>query len=107
MIRGKTRGGLRALALSMTAIAAGVRAQEKDAKPSEKPAEAAPAAPPNEQSSVTEHSIKIGGQTIPYKATAPTMLLKDEKDQPTSLVHYTAYPRSDLQHLSQRPVPVL
>jgi hypothetical protein len=44
-------------------------AQEKDAKPAEKPSEPAPP-PPKEESSVTDHSIKVGGQTIPYKATA-------------------------------------
>src|SRR5258708_19582711 len=97
------RGGV-GLALSMAAIAAGALAQEKDAKPAEKPAEAAPAAPPKEESSVTDHSIKIGGQTIPYKATAATILLKNEKDEPTALVYYTAYTRSDVKDLSQRPI---
>ena len=38
-------------------------AQEKDAKPAEKPAEPA-AAPPKEESSVTDHSIKIFGHPI-------------------------------------------
>src|SRR5260370_338562 len=104
MIRVKNLSVLLALALSMTAIAAGALAQEKDAKPAEKPAEAAPAAPPKEESSVTDHSIKIGGQTIPYRATAATILLKNEKDEPTALVYYTAYARSDVKDLSQRPI---
>ncbi len=104
MIRVKNLSMLLALALSMTAIAARARAQDKDAKPADKPAEAAPAAPPKEESSVTDHSIKIGGQTIPYKATAATILLKNEKEEPTALVYYTAYTRSDLKDLSQRPI---
>src|SRR5216683_3906249 len=104
MIRVKNLSVPLALALSITAIAAGARAQEKEAKPAEKPAEAAPAAPPKEESSVTDHSIKIAGQTIPYKATAGTILLKNEKDEPTALVYYTAYTRSDAKDLSQRPV---
>jgi carboxypeptidase C (cathepsin A) len=56
-------------------------AQEKESKPAEKPAEPA-AAPPKEESSVTDHSIKIGGQSIPYKATVGSLLLKNEKDEP-------------------------
>src|SRR5882762_3279752 len=90
--------------LSMTATTAGARAQDKDAKPAEKPAETAAAAPPKEESSVTDHIIKLGGQTIPYKATAATILLKNEKDEPTALVYYTAYTRSDAKDLSQRPI---
>src|SRR5207249_1671906 len=61
-------------------------------------------APPKEESSVTDHSIKIGGQNIPYKAAAATILLKNEKDEPTALLYYTAYTRSDVKDLSQRSV---
>src|SRR5258708_7384855 len=104
MIRVKNLSLLLALALSITALAMTARAQDKDAKSADKPADASPAAPPKEESSVTEHSIKIGGKTIPYKATAATILLKNEKDEPTALVYYTAYTRSDLKDLSQRPV---
>ena len=82
--------------------------QEKDAKPEEKGSEKTPEkAPPKEESSVTEHSIKIGGQTIPYKATAGTILLKNEKDEPTALIYYTGYTRSDAKDLSQRPLAFL
>ena len=49
-------------------------AQEKESKPGEKSAEPA-AAPPKEESSVTDHSIKIAGQSIPYKATVGSLLL--------------------------------
>src|SRR5438309_9740455 len=104
MIRVKNLSVLLALILSMALIVPGGRAQEKDAKPAEKPAEAAPAAPPKEESSVTDHTIRIGGQTIPYKATAATILLKNEKEEPTALVYYTAYTRSDAKDLSQRPI---
>src|SRR5882672_506181 len=104
MIRVKNLSVLLAFALSATAITAGARAQDKDAKPAEKPAETGAAAPPKEESSVTDHIIKLGGQTIPYKATAATILLKNEKDEPTALVYYTAYTRSDAKDLSQRPI---
>src|SRR5215469_15259603 len=89
---------------AMSVQTAAVRAQEN--KPAEKPAEA-PAAPPKEESSVTDHTIKIGGQTIPYKATAATILIKNEKDEPTALIYYTAYTRSDVKDMSQRPVSFL
>src|SRR5216683_2822519 len=102
MIRPRTLSALLALALSLTSIAA--TAQEKDAKPADKIAETPAAPPPKEESSATDHSIKIAGQTIPYKATAATILLKNEKDEPTALIYFTAYTRSDVKDLSQRPV---
>src|SRR2546421_7383808 len=104
MIRATNLSVLLALALAMTAFATGVRAQDKDAKPADKPAEAVSAAQPKEESSVTDHSIKISGQAISYKATAATILLKNEKDEPTALVYYTAYTRSGEKDLSQRPI---
>src|SRR6266851_9087051 len=90
MIRPRNLSALLALALSLTSIAAAAQAQEKDAKPADKPAETPAAPPPKEESSATDHSIKIAGQTIPY--------------EPTALIYFTAYTRSDVKDLSQRPV---
>ncbi len=87
-----------------TALPLGVQAQDKDAKPADKPAEAAAAPAPKEESSVTDHSIKLGSQTIPYKATAATILLKNEKDEPTALLYSTAYTRSDVKDPGMRPI---
>jgi carboxypeptidase C (cathepsin A) len=103
----KSQEGFRrllAVAFCMIALSTGLSAQEKETKPADKPAEAPAAPAPKEESSVTDHTIKIGGQTIPYKATAATILLKNEKDEPTALLYYTAYTRSDVKDLSQRPV---
>jgi len=48
--------------------AAQEHAQEKETKTLEKEKTCrANTAPPKEESSSTDHSIKIGGQTIPYK----------------------------------------
>jgi len=82
-----------------------LQAQEKEAKPAEKEKtpEATPPAP-KEESSVTDHTLKIGSQSIPYKATAATILLKNEKDEPVALVYYTAYTRSDAKDVTQRPL---
>src|SRR5260370_41907590 len=81
------------------------RAQEKETKTveKEKPAEPTPPAP-KEESSVTEHSIKVAGQTIPYKSIAGTILLKNEKDEPQALIYSTSYIRADPKDSSQRPI---
>jgi carboxypeptidase C (cathepsin A) len=79
----------------------------KDAKAADtsKAAEAAkPPETPKEESSVTEHMIRIGDQAINYRATASTTLLKDEKGEPTALMYATAYTRSDVKDFSQRPI---
>ena len=60
-----------------------------------------------EESSVTDHTIKIGGQTIPYKATASTTLLKNDKGESTGLLYSAAYTRSDVKDLTTRPVSFL
>jgi len=76
--------------------------KEPEAKPAE---EATP--PPKEESSVTDHSIHIGGETIAYKATAGTILLKDDEAKPTASLFYIAYTGSDVKDLSQRPLAFL
>jgi carboxypeptidase C (cathepsin A) len=96
-------------AISMQAGVALAQAQEptkEAAGASAKPAETKPAteAAPKEESSVTDHTIHIGSQTISYKATASTTLLKNDKDEPTALMYSTAYTRSDVKDLSQRPI---
>jgi carboxypeptidase C (cathepsin A) len=89
----------------LTAGASAMPAQDAPKTPEAKPAEPAEKKEtPKEESSVTEHSIKVGGQTINYTATAGTILLKDEKDEPTASIFYMAYTRSDAKDLSQRPL---
>jgi carboxypeptidase C (cathepsin A) len=94
-----------ALAFGSVGIA---RAQTpaKDTSAETKPAEAKPSAEntPKEESSVTDHTIKLGNQTIPYKATAGTILLKNEKDEPIASIFYIAYIRSDGKDVSARPL---
>ena len=60
--------------------------------------------PPKEESSTTEHTIRIGGQVIPYKATASTILLKNDAGEPIGLMYAVAYTRSDVKDLSSRPI---
>jgi carboxypeptidase C (cathepsin A) len=99
---------LATLSLSMIAASPSLRAQETHEKQTtsvekDKPAEPAPPAP-KEDASVTDHTAKIGAQNVPYKATAATILLKNEKEEPTALIYYTAYTRSDAKDTAQRPV---
>jgi len=68
------------------------------------PAAAGNAPIPKEETSVTEHTIRLGGQIIPYKAAAGTTLLKDEKGEPMGLLYSVAYTRSDAKDLSRRPI---
>jgi len=103
VIRTQARPLLLCAAMALAFSLPGALAQEKDAKPADKPAEA-PAAPPKEESAATDHSIKIGSQVIPYKATVGSLLLKNEKDEPTALIFFTSYIRSDVKDLSQRPI---
>lgn len=79
--------------------------QEKDKKEAKPPEKLEPT--PKEESSVTDHSLRIDGQTIPYEATVGSLLLKNEKDEPQALVYYTAYTRSDVKEASQRPLAFL
>ena len=58
---------------------------------------------PEEKLVQTEHSVTINGQEIKYKATAGTILLRDEEDKPTASVFYIAYTRQDTPG-STRPV---
>jgi carboxypeptidase C (cathepsin A) len=62
----------------------------------------ADSAKPEEKSSVTQHSIQIGGQAINYTATAGTILIKDDKGEPTASVYYTAYTRTGAGDASTR-----
>jgi len=58
---------------------------------------------PEEKLVQSEHSATIGGQQIKYKASAGTILLRDEDDKPTASIFYIAYTREDVA-LSNRRV---
>ena len=81
------------------------QAPEKDGKAAE--AKGTDKCDAKEESSVTDHTIRIGSATIPYKATASTTLLKNEKGDSTGLLYSVAYTRSDVRDLTTRPVSFL
>jgi carboxypeptidase C (cathepsin A) len=69
--------------------------------------EAAARASTNEEWSVTQHTIHIGGQTIPYTASAGTTLLRNDAGEPIGLMYSVAYVRSDVTDKSKRPIAFL
>ena len=100
----------RLLACLMTAAAllgaAAARAADKPGDEAKKPGEEAkrpPEAPKPEQS-VTQHSVSIGGRTIDYSATAGTLILRNDKDEPTAAIGYVAYAQREPGDLSRRPI---
>ena len=59
---------------------------------------------PDEDVSVTEHAITVGGKPLPYTAVAGTLLLKADDGRPRANVYFTAYFRDDVQDKVARPL---
>src|SRR5215469_1936313 len=82
--------------------------QDREARtPEAKSPDGCDAAATKEDSSVTDHTIRLGGQSIPYKATAGFILLKNDKGEPTGLMYSVAYTRTDVKDVGTRPVAFL
>lgn len=73
-------------------------ADEKEKK------EETPVCQDKENFSETRHEVTINGQKIAYKATAGTIILKDEKCQPKASFFFVSYTKDDEQDMSKRPV---
>ncbi len=63
-------------------------------------------APPmeSEKASVTQHSVRIGGQRVDYRATAGTLHLPGEDGTDAASIFYIAYTRDGITDLDRRPV---
>ena len=59
---------------------------------------------PVETSSVTTRTVKIGGKSVTYTATAGTLILKDDKGEPRASMFYVAYTLDGGKDGSKRPV---
>jgi carboxypeptidase C (cathepsin A) len=59
--------------------------------------------PPEEKSSVTHHSARIGGQQISYTATAATYVIRSDDGAPKATMFYVAYTK-DGADAGKRPV---
>jgi carboxypeptidase C (cathepsin A) len=61
---------------------------------------------PPEKSSVTHHTLTLGGKTLNYTATAGNLLIRDEEDKPYGSIFYVAY-TLDGAEARTRPVSFL
>ena len=59
---------------------------------------------PKPELSVTQHSVVIGGKTVAYTATAGTLVLRDEKDEPAAQFGFTAYVKKGVDDPRTRPL---
>lgn len=59
---------------------------------------------PKEELTETTHAIKINGEEIHYKASAGTLLLKDEKGDSKATIFYIAYTKEGEKNPKNRPV---
>jgi len=59
---------------------------------------------PKAEVSTTAHTVKIDGKVISYKATAGTMLLRTNEDQPSALHGFTAYTKDGTTDPRTRPI---
>jgi carboxypeptidase C (cathepsin A) len=75
--------------LVLCALLSGGGLQCAAAEPPEGATAAVPV--PAEQSAVTHHTVRVGGNDIRYTATAGTLLLKNSKGDDTASVFYAAY----------------
>ncbi len=88
-------------------IAVSGMAKSKTVKPSAQhrpAAEAKAKRPPKERAVSTHHTVMIAGQPLAYTATAGTIILRNDKNQPTAEMFYIAYTKDGVRHLSRRPV---
>src|SRR5262245_42642710 len=63
-----------------------------------------PAPPPEEKSSVTHSSVRIGGQQIDYTATAANYIIKADEGTPKASFFFVGYTKDDAPDKSKRPL---
>jgi carboxypeptidase C (cathepsin A) len=60
--------------------------------------------PPEEKTSVTQHSGRVGGQAINYTATAATYVIKADDGTPKATMFYVAYTKDGVSDITHRPI---
>jgi carboxypeptidase C (cathepsin A) len=60
--------------------------------------------PPEEKTSVTHHTARIGGQELKYTATAAQYVIKDDEGNPKTTFFFVAYTKDDVADVSKRPI---
>ncbi|HEY0120960.1 MAG TPA: hypothetical protein VGC14_04205 [Rhizobium sp.] len=59
---------------------------------------------PREDQAVTEHVLRLANDTLAYRATAGTLLLRAKTGEPRATMFYVAYERTDQKRDPHRPV---
>jgi carboxypeptidase C (cathepsin A) len=59
---------------------------------------------PEEKSSITKHSARIGGQQINYTATAATYIVKGDDGSPKASFFFVAYTKDNVPDATKRPL---
>src|SRR5262249_2213691 len=59
---------------------------------------------PEEKSSVTHHTGRIGGQQINYTAKAATYSIKADDGSPKAMFFFVSYTKDDVGDVSKRPL---
>lgn len=93
-------------------VAALVVSFGRPASGQEKPAAEAPkkiektdkAEPPKPEKFATQHSAVIGGTTLNYTATAGTLIVRNDKDEPWASIGYVAYVKQNPGDAGKRPI---
>ena len=83
-------------------LAAALRAQTPTPTPA--PSDSQKKESPKAEQSVTQHTATIGGVPVAYTATAGTLVVRNEKDEPWANMGYVAYIRKDAGPVSKRPI---
>ena len=83
----------------------GGRGAPEAGQPQAAPTQPRPAGPPpEERTSVTHHSARVGGQQINYTATAGTYIIKSDDGTPKATIFYVAYTKDEVTDISKRPI---
>jgi carboxypeptidase C (cathepsin A) len=92
--------------LMAVALLSGVAARAADGPDGEAPKDGKKekADAPRAEQSVTQHSVTVGGKVISYTATAGTLIVRNDNDEPIAAVGYVAYTERDVADVSRRPI---
>ena len=68
---------------------------------------AAAATVPQQREVVTHGSVRIGNEDVRYTATAGTIILRDDKNEPVATMFYVAYTKDGVHNEARRPITFL
>jgi carboxypeptidase C (cathepsin A) len=91
------------IALGLAAAPRFSAARSQEQAPTAAPPAAKAAAVPEAQTWMTKHTITLAGAPLAYTATAGTMLITNDKDEPVALFGYTAYTKDGADRAT-RPI---